>query len=175
MDRLRVMSWFDFGALVIIVLAVVDGVTSGLAWALLETVLVVASALAARGLRVYVEPYVLKVADLGPEDAAGASHLVVFALLACAFVGVMFLLHPASRKWRFRRDRWFGGAVGAVNGLLVSLVLFALAVWSHPRPAYEEALAESRLVSVLDGASDRGLSGLFPEWVPERMGQLRRP
>jgi hypothetical protein len=169
------MSWFDFGAVVIVALAVFDGARSGLAWAALECALLVTAAIAARGLHGEVEPYVLKVADLGPDDLRAASHLIVFAAFAALFAGVLILVHPASRRWRFRHDAWFGGVLGFANGLCAALVLFSIAMWSRPRPAIEEALASSRLVPVLRSVHGSGLSGIFPEQVPERLEQLERP
>jgi len=169
------MSWFDFGAVVVIALAVFDGARNGLVWALLEAVLLVIAALAARGLHAEIEPYVLKVADLGPDDLRAASHLIVFAAFAALFAGVLILVHPASRRWRFRHDAWFGGGLGFANGLCGALVLFSIAMWSHPRPSIEEALASSRLLPVLRSVHGSGLTALFPEQVPERLAELERP
>jgi hypothetical protein len=169
------MSWFDFGAVVVIALAVFDGSRNGLAWAALESLLLVTAALAARALHAEIEPYVLKVADLSPEDLRAASHLTVFAAFVVLFAGVLVLLHPASRRWRCKHDGWFGAALGLANGLCAALVLFSIVMWSRPRPSIEEALAGSRLVPVLRSVQGCGLGGIFPEQVPERLEQLERP
>jgi hypothetical protein len=167
------MTWFDLGALAIVALAVVDGATSGFLWSLLESAFLVTTAMTARGLAVHAQPYVLKVADLGPDDLRSASHVAVFLPVASTFLGVLILLHPASRRWRFRRDAWLGGAWGAVNGIFGSTLLFSMAMWSTPR-AWEEQLAASRLSPVLACAVDAGLAPLYPEPTVERLRQLER-
>ena len=169
------MSWFDLGAVVVIALAVLDGAKSGVVWAALETALLVGAGLAAQGLRSHVEPYVSKVADLAPEDLHSAAFVVVFALSACMFFGVLILLHPASKRWRFKHDSWYGAVLGLANGALAALLLFSMAIWSTPRPTYEDAVAGSRLVPVLDWAYGHGGERMFPEHVPERLSPLRRP
>lgn len=158
-----------------IALAVFDGARSGLAWAAVEAVLVVAAALAARGLHAEVEPYVAKFADLSPEDLSAASHLIVFVAFAALFAGVLILLHPASKRWRFKHDAWFGGVLGFVNGLLASLVIFSIVMWSHPRASGEDALASSRLVPVVRSVHGAGLSALFPAHAGRRLQELERP
>jgi uncharacterized membrane protein required for colicin V production len=169
------MSWFDLAALVVIVFAVLDGARSGLAWASLQTAMLLGAALVARGVAGRAEPYLLKLVDLGPEDLRSAAHVVVFALTACMLFGVLILLHPASKRWRFKHDRWFGGVLGAVNGALASLLLFSMAIWSSPRPSVEDAIASSRLVPVLRCAHENGFSWLFDERLGERLTQLQRP
>ena len=169
------MSWFDLGALVVIALAVTDGAKSGLAWAALESVAVVGTALLARAVHGPSEPYLAKLADLPDGDMHCASHIVALTLLGCTVTGVMILLHPASRRWRFERDAWFGAALGVVNGLLASLVIFSTVLWWRPRPDAEETLAGSRLTAVLQVATDRGLAPLFPEHVPGRLHDFERP
>lgn len=169
------MSWFDLGALFVVALAVLDGACNGLAWAALELALLLAAAFAARGLGSHVEPYLLKIADLAPDEVQSASHLTVFLAFAGVFAGILFLLHPASKRWRFRHDRWFGGVVGFATGTLGALLLFSIAMWSSPRTSVEESLAESRLLAVLKSARGNGLSGLFPQHVAGRVPQLERP
>ncbi len=167
------MSWFDLGAFVIVGLALVDGVWAGFLFALLETALVVAAAAAAHSLAPAVEPYLVKLVDVAPEDLPGAAHLATLATLLVLVAGVLVLLRPASRRWRFAHDRWLGGAVGAVNGLLLALLLFSVAMWSSPRVGGESTLAESRLLSVLSGAMHSGLHGLFPSHADARVEELR--
>lgn len=170
------MTWFDLAALALIALAVFDGARSGLAWAVLELGAIAAAALAARWLAPHSEQIVAKIVDLASEeDLHGASHAVVFTLLALATAGVLVLVHPASRRWRFSHDRWPGAVVGAMNGLLVALLVFAVVAWPRPRPSYEEALNQSRLVPVLRTVSESGLSALFPAHLPARLQQLRGP
>lgn len=169
------MSWFDLGALVIIALAVADGARSGLAWAALESLAVTGTALLARAVHTPAEPYLAKIADLGTEDMHCASHAVMLALLGAAVIGVMILLHPASRRWRFKRDGWFGGVLGAVNGLVAALILFSTFLWWRPRPDAEESLAGSRLLPVLGVATDQGLAPLFPDCVPQRLHDFEHP
>lgn len=170
------MTWFDLAAIALVALAVLDGARSGLAWALLELFAIAAAALAARWLAPHGEQIVAKIVDLASEeDLHGASHASVLALLGLATAGVLILLHPASRRWRFSHDRWPGGVLGAVNGLLVALLLFSVVAWSRPRPSCEEALNQSRLVPVLRAVSDAGLSALFPAHLPARLQQLRGP
>jgi hypothetical protein len=169
------MSWYDLAALVVVALAIADGARSGLAWAALESLAVAGTALLARAVHTPAEPYLAKVADLADRDMHCASHATVLAILACAVIGVMILLHPASRRWRFKRDGWFGGALGALNGLVAALVLFSTLLWWRPRPEAEESLAGSRLLAVLEVATDQGLAPLFPEHVPERLHELERP
>jgi uncharacterized membrane protein required for colicin V production len=170
------MSWFDLGAVVLVALAAFDGARSGLVWALLETTLLVGAALAARGLHGPIEPYVQKVADFSADDLSCASHAVVFAVAACLLVGILILLHPASKRWRFARDAWFGGVVGALNGALGALLLFSVVIWCSPRQsAVEESIAESRLVPVLRASQESGLGAVLPEHVPDRLAQIRSP
>ena len=163
------MSWFDLAALVLVTLAVVDGARSGLAWAGLESLAVAGTALLARAVHTPAEPYLAKIADLSERDMHCASHLVALVLLGVTVTGVMILLHPASRRWRFKRDGWFGGALGALNGLLAALVIFSTVLWWRPRPDAEDSLAGSHLLGLLRTASDQGLAPLFPEHVPERL------
>ena len=169
------MSWFDLGALAVVALAVFDGARNGLVWALIEAILLLAAAILARVSHGHLEPYLLKIADLEPQDLHCASYLVVFVATGCVFVGALVLVHPASKRWRFRHDRWFGGALGGASGVFASLVIFSIVIWSHPRPSGEESLAESRLVPVLRTAADHGLAGVLPVHVPLRMTELERP
>jgi hypothetical protein len=169
------MTWYDLGALVVVALAVLDGARSGLAWASAELAAILGVALAARALHAQIEPYLLKVADVAPDDRAGATHAIVFSALGALVIGVMILLHPASRRWRFRHDGWYGGALGALNGLLAALLVFSILLWSAPRPAVEETLAESRLSSALRVAEEARLGPLFPDRLPRRLVQLERP
>lgn len=169
------MSWFDLAALVVVGLAITDGARSGLAWAALESLAVTGTALLARAIHTPAEPYLAKIADLAERDMHCASHAVALVLLGSVVTGVMILLHPASRRWRFERDGWFGAALGAVNGLLAALVIFSTVLWWRPRPDAEESLASSRLLSVLRLASDEGLGPLFPDHVPERLHDFERP
>jgi colicin V production protein len=169
------MSWFDLGALVVVALAVADGARSGLAWAALESLAVAGTALLARAAHTPAEPYLAKITDLPDGDMHCASHVVVLALLGCAVTGVMILLHPASRRWRFKRDGWFGAALGVLNGLVAALVLFSTMLWWRPRPDAEETLASTRLLAVLRVATDQGLAPLFPEHVPGRLRDFERP
>src|SRR5262245_17495975 len=120
------MSWFDLAALVVIALAVVDGARSGLYWAALETCVLVASAAISRALAPGVEPYVRKVVELNREDLRGAAHVVVLAASACVLFGVAILVKPAIKRRRFQHDGVAGGILGAVNGTLAALLLFAV-------------------------------------------------
>ena len=169
------MSWFDLGALVVLALAIVDGARSGLAWAALETLAVAGTALLARAVNTPAEPYLAKIADLPDRDMHCASHLVALVLLGGTVTGVMILLHPASRRWRFKKDEWFGGVLGALNGLVASLVIFSTLLWWSPRPSAEETIGGSRLLAFLRVASDRGLAPLFPDHVPERLHDFEHP
>lgn len=169
------MSWFDLGAILVVALAVFDGAFNGFAWAALEAALLVAAALAARGLGSHVEPYLLKIADLAPDELRSASYLTVFLAFAGLFAGILILIHPASKRWRFRHDRWLGGVLAFGTGTLGALVLFSIAMWSRPRPAVEDALAESRLLGVLKAAKENGMGGLLPQHVGDRVSQLERP
>ncbi len=169
------MSWFDLGAVLVVALAVFDGARNGLAWAALEAALLVTAALGARGLGPHAEPYLLKIADLPADELRSTAHLTVFLAFAAAFGGILFLIHPASKRWRFRHDRWFGGTLGLATGTLGSLLLFSIVMWSRPRLAVEDALAESRLLAVLRTAKDNGMAGLLPVHVTERVVQLERP
>ena len=168
------MSWFDAAAVVVVALAILDGVMSGLAWAVVELALLVGAALAARALGGPAQPYVLKFADLSPEEAPWAAHAAVFALSACMLLGLAVLVHPLWKRWRFRRDRWLGALLGVGTGVVASLVLFAIALWATPRP-YEESLRASRLVQALAAAADSPLRGLFPTGLPARLEELREP
>jgi hypothetical protein len=169
------MSWFDLGALLLVLAAVFDGARSGLLWAVLELGLLIASGLTARGLRPHVEPYVSKFAELSAEDLHAASFVVVFVAVACVLAGLLVLVHPASKRWRFRHDAWYGGVLGAVNGALAAVLLFSMAIWSTPRPTIEDQAAGSALVPVLGAAYEHGLERVLPEHVPERVSQLGRP
>jgi len=169
------MSWFDLAALVVVALAVFDGAKNGLLWAALETALLVATAAATRTLPSRVEPYVRKVADFSPDDLSGASHVVVFATTAAVLSGVLILLKPATRRRRFKRDGYVGGALGAVNGVAAALLVFAIVIWPARPSGAEESLAESRLLPTLQAAHDHGFAWLFPEYVPSRLAELRRP
>jgi colicin V production protein len=167
------MSWFDLAGLLVLALAIFDGARSGLAWALLELALLCGVAVVTRGLAAGVEPYMGKVADLPPADLRSASHVLVFGVTSAILLGVLVLLHPASRRWRFRRDSWLGALVGGVNGLFAALLVFSIVLWAAPQPSYEDLLVESRLRPVLAGALESGLGPLFPEYTAERLTELR--
>lgn len=162
------MSWFDAAALVVIALAILDGATSGLAWAALETAVLVGSALLARALRPHAEPYVAKV--IGPADP-WVTHLLAFAGCACCLFGVLLLVHPYAKKWRFRRDRWFGGSVGLLNGALASAMVFAMAM-AASGPAWESEARSSVLVPVVRSISGGPLAALLPDHAGPRARQL---
>jgi uncharacterized membrane protein required for colicin V production len=169
------MSWFDLAALVVVALAVVDGARSGLLWAALETCVLVASALVARALSPGMEPYVRKVVELAPQDLRGTAHVVVFAVAALVLFGVLILVKPAIKRRRFRHDGVAGGALGAVNGTIAALLLFAIVIWPARRSDVEDSIAESRLVPTMRIAHDHGLAWLLPDYVPARLGELQRP
>jgi len=169
------MSWFDLAALVVVALAVFDGARNGLLWAALETVLVVGTAAATRTLSPHVEPYIRKVADFAPGDLVGAAHVAVFTTSAAGLTGVLILLKPATRRRCFERDGYVGGALGAVNGVTAALLVFAIVMWPERPHGGEESLASSRLLPTLQAAHDHGFAWLFPEYVPSRLSELRRP
>jgi uncharacterized membrane protein required for colicin V production len=169
------MSWLDLAALVVVVLAAFDGAKNGLVWAALETVLVVATAAATRTLSPHVEPYVGKIADFAPENRAGAAHVVVLATTAAVLGGVLVLLKPATRGRRFARDGYFGGALGAVNGLFASLLVLSVVIWPARPVDVEDPLAKCRLVPAIEVAHGHGLAWFFPTYLPARLAELRRP
>jgi uncharacterized membrane protein required for colicin V production len=168
------MTWFDLGALAIVVLAVVDGARNGLAWAVVELALLVGAALLAGLLRSFAEPYLQKVVVLPQADAPWITHAVVFALCAALFIGLAVLLQPLTNRWRFSHDGWPGGALGLVTGAIAALVLFSLTVWSSPRP-YEAQLTPSCTGDVLVHAHEAGLGPLFPSHLGHRIEDLRAP
>ncbi len=165
------MSWFDLGALLLCALAVVDGARSGLAWSVVETALLALAAVLTTLLRPLAEPYVSKIATLGPEDLLWVTHAALFALIACMLMGVAYLLHPLSKRLRFRWDDWTGGTFGVVSGLLAAVILFSMTLWHSPRP-YEEQLSPSVLISLLDSAQGCGLELLFPDGSVARVAEL---
>lgn len=169
------MTWYDLGALALVALAVLDGARSGLAWAATELAFLVAAAATARAVHAHAEPYLLKVVDVAPEDRAGATHAIAFGTLAAVAAGVLILLHPASKRWRFKHDAWYGGALGAANGSLLALVVFSILLWSSPRPSVEESLAESALAHTLRATEGPALAPLLPDRLPRRLEQLERP
>jgi uncharacterized membrane protein required for colicin V production len=169
------MSWFDLAALVVVALAVVDGARNGLLWAALETCVLVASALVARGLSSGVEPYVRKIVELTPQDLRGTAHVLVFVVSACVLFGVLILVKPAIRSRRFRHDGVAGGALGAVNGTLAAFLVFAIVIWPARRSDVEDSIAESRLVPVLRVAHEHGMAWLLPDYLPARLAELERP
>jgi len=166
------VTWFDLGALTIVVLAIVDGARSGLAWSFTELVLVVGAATLTGLLRPLVDPYFAKIFEVSQADLPWATHSLLFLTLALGFTGIAYLLNPLVRRWRFDHDGWPGGVVGAVTGAILALVLFALAAWSGPR-AYEEQLRPSHTAWVLVEAWDAGATLLFPEQLGHRLEDLR--
>jgi uncharacterized membrane protein required for colicin V production len=168
------MTWFEIGALVVIALAVLDGLVSGFVWAVLELCVLVGAALAARALRTTAEPYMLKVAALSPEHLPWATHVVLFVLTALLLFGVLLLVHPATKRWRFRGDRVFGAVLGMFTGVLACLVLVSVALWATPA-AHQDTLRESPLTRSLGAAFELGLAPLFPEPAPERLERLSAP
>jgi len=169
------MTWLDLAALVLVAAAAFDGARGGLVWAALETFGIVLAAIASKSFAPHLEPYVAKVADLAPDHVAGAAYLVVFAATSAVVAGAVFLLKPATRRRRFRRDGWFGAALGVVNGVAVSLLFFAVAAGSARRASIEDALSTSRLAPTLAAVHDGGFAWLFPEHLPRRLDELRRP
>lgn len=167
------MSWFDIAAVVVILLAVFDGAKSGLAWALLEFAVFVGSAIAARAVRPHAEAYVFKIANLPPQDLPWVTHLAVFALCACTLFGVLTLVHPAARKWRFKNDRWFGGAVGLLNGCVASVVVCGMLL-APTEPAWEAELKPSVLLRAVAAVADSPAAGLLPESAAARSAALLR-
>jgi len=168
------VTWFDLGALAIVVLAVVDGARSGLAWAVVELLLVVGAAALTGLLRPLLDPYVAKVLEVSQTDLPWTTHALVFLALALGFTGIAYLLNPLVREWRFDRDGWPGGVVGGLSGTVLALVLFSLAAWSGPR-AYEGQLRPSHTAWVLVVTWDAGATGLFPEHLGHRLEDLRNP
>jgi uncharacterized membrane protein required for colicin V production len=165
------MSWFDVAALVVVVLAVLDGATSGFAWAVMELVVLLGSAAAARALRPHAEPYLQKIAALPPSDLPWVTHLLVFALCACSLFGVLLLVHPAAKKWRFRNDRWFGGALGLLNGCLAAVLVSSMVI-AATDPAWEAEARSSRVVRVVGSLAAGPASVLLPEHAAGRSRQL---
>ena len=168
------MTWFDLGALAIVVLAAVDGARSGLAWAAAELLLLLGAAVLTGLLRPLAQPYVGKVFEITQVDLPWATHTLLFVVIALGSVGAAYLLRPLVQKWRFDHDGWPGGFVGALSGALLALVLFSLAVWSGPR-AYEDQLQPSHTSTVLAATWDAGLQAPFPEPLGHRLEDLRQP
>lgn len=165
------MTWFEVGALIVITLAVLDGAVSGLVWALLELALLAGAAWLTGALRPGVEPYMEKVVDIAPPDLSWVTHVFVFTVVAVLLIGLLFLVHPTSKRWRFRHDRWLGGIVALANGALASLLLLSAAVWCSPR-SYDDALRASTTVDVLREATHGRLSALFPPDLDLRLARL---
>jgi uncharacterized membrane protein required for colicin V production len=168
------VTWFDLGALAIVVLAAVDGARSGLAWAAVELILIGGAATLTGLLRPLADPYVAKVFEVSQAELPWTTHSLVFVSLALCFTGIAYLLRPLVRNWRFEHDGWPGGVMGAVSGAVLALVLFALATWSGPR-AYEEQLTPSHTAWVLTETWDAGITMLFPEQLGRRLEDLRIP
>lgn len=168
------MSWFDLGALVLTLLAAVDGATSGLAWAAMETAVLLGSAAAARALAPGAEPYVFKATDLPAHDLPWVTHVVVFAVCAGSMFGLLLLAHPAAKKWRFRRDAWAGGALGVVNGALASLLIFAVTIGTT-HGAWEEEAHRSRMLPVVASLTATPVAAVLPPYAPARAAALSEP
>jgi drug/metabolite transporter (DMT)-like permease len=166
------MNWFDFAAVLLVILAIADGATSGFGWAILETCMLFGTAVAAKALRPYSEEYVLKVVSLSPTEVPWITHLVVFALCGCSLFGLLLLLHPTTKKWRFPRDRWFGAAIGVLNGVLAAIFLGAIVMGSSPQ-TYDAALRDSHAMQSVASVWRSGAGAPFmPEHVASRTTQL---
>lgn len=166
------MSWIDVAALVVVAIAVYDGAKSGLAWALLETLVLAGGACAAAAIRPHAEPYVLKIAALGPRELPWITHAVMFALCACSLFGLLLLVHPATKKWRFKQDRWFGGAVGFVNGVAAALVVTTL-VGGLASGAVADEFRTSRTARAAHGVAE-SVPSAFPDGAAARLAELTR-
>ncbi|MCE9637884.1 MAG: CvpA family protein [Planctomycetes bacterium] len=167
------MSWFDIGALVVVLLAVWDGAKSGLAWALMELSVFVGSALIAGAVRPHAEAYVFKIANLPPQDLPWVTHLAVFALCACTLFGILTLIHPAARKWRFKNDRWFGGAVGLMNGVVASVVVCGMLL-APTEKGWVDELKPSMLLRAVAATADSPAEVLLPASALSRSSALLR-
>jgi colicin V production protein len=165
------VTWFDVGALVIVGLVVLDGAYSGLLWALLELVLLVGAALLAGSLSAHAEPVISKIADLEQPALAWASYVTVFGLVGAVLLGALFLLHSNSKRWRFKHDSWYGGALAVVTGVLAACLLFSSLIWCSPR-SYDDSLRRTPLLSTVRALHDTGLTGLLPPDVGLRLQQL---
>lgn len=165
------MSWIDFLALVFVVPCVLHGAGGGLTWAVLESLVILGAALAARAAGPHADPYVDKIAHLEPAERQWVAYLAVFLLSICMMFGVALLLKPQAEKARFRRDGWFGGVWGFVNGLTLSAVAAAVAMTSTAR-SYDETLSESLFVRLAAWAADSGLGSILPEHVAPRAAAL---
>jgi hypothetical protein len=166
------MNWFDVAALALILLTIFDGWSSGFGWAILETCMLFGTAVAAKALRPLAEPYVLKVANLPADELPWVTHLVVFAFAGCSFYGLLLLLHPVTKKWRFPKDKWAGAAVGIVNGLLASILIGAIVMASTPQ-TYDAELRDSVTMQAAAAVWKSGAGAPFlPDHVPVRAVQL---
>src|SRR6185503_10897405 len=165
------MSWFDAGALVVVVLAVLDGATSGFAWALAESVVLVGSAFAARALREGAEPYVEKITALPATDLPWVTHLLVFAACASVLFGLLLLVHPAVKRWRFRRDGWLGGFLGLANGAFAAVLLFSM-VMAATAPSGEREARASVLVRPVASLAAGPAGALLPQHATSRAQEL---
>lgn len=166
------MNWFDVAALVLIALTVFDGWSGGFGWAILQTCMLVLTSVAAKGLRPHAEQYVLKVANLPADELPWVTHLVVFAFAGCSAYGLLLLLHPATKKWRFPRDKWIGAAVGLLNGALATILIGSIVMASTPQ-SYDAELRDSHAIRAADAVWKSGAGAPFmPEHVPVRAIQL---
>lgn len=168
------MTWIEVGAFVVICLAVADGAYSGFVWALIELTLLATAALLTSALAPQLDGYMVKVVDVGPPDLSWVTFTTLFTCVGLALLGALFLLHPTTKRWRFRHDRWLGGVIGVVTGALAVSLVVALATWITPRP-YDDVLEESVVVDGLTSLSDGPPAALFPPDLNGRLRALKRP
>lgn len=168
------MTWFDVGALVVVIAMAVEGHLSGVVWAALELAALMAAAALARATAPLLTPYVAKLAELDPAHLSWTSHALILGVLLATLIALLILLRPLQRKWRFDRDRWPGAVVGVLTGAVLAGVILAVTLWASPR-GYEAALEGCQFRRALAAAHDNGGRILFPEGIEDRLRDLERP
>lgn len=165
------MSWIDFLSLVFLVPCVLHGAGGGFVWAVIESLVILGAAAAARALGPAADPFVDKIASLPAAERQWVAYGAVLLLSLCMCFGIALLLKPVAAKARFPRDGWAGGAWGFVNGLSMSALAAAVAMTSVPR-SYDETLSESLFVRLAGWAARSGFGSVLPEHVAARATSL---